>query len=276
MKFKPFNNKYSFPDNELIADFPNYLRDPIEDWLLRILTNAGVVKTINHYMSRGQKYLVSAFINNLQIIFRERFPRDWSEMMEFIFQNRDRTANFLAFCLQNYADAADAVQLEYILSKGGSIYTVVKTDKDASNYKKGVYDLVERISPVIKKQSRRAITDNEILMEAWLFCYSRAPDYEKVVSRCCDFLEGYLGKKYFPKDPKPQLKKFIHLLEDAPEKLIYKGSTIVKPKSLLLSLLREASNIRGQHTLGKGRKPTKEEAEFVLHVTILIWNLHQK
>jgi len=45
---------------------------------------------------------------------------------------------------------------------------------------------------------------------------------------------------------------------------------------MLTSLLKEASNNRGQHTKGKGRIPTKNEAEFVLNTTILVWNLHQK
>jgi hypothetical protein len=100
--------------------------------------------------------------------------------------------------------------------------------------------------------------------------------YEKVVSRSCDFLEKFLGTKYFPQDPKPQLKKFVHAFEADPSKLSYKGDSLVKPKSGITSLLREASDIRGQHTQGKGRKPTRQEAEFVLHTTIYVWNLHQK
>ena len=110
-------------------------------------------------------------------------------------------------------------------------------------------------------------------MEAWQLAYSRKPDDERVVTKCCNFLEGYLGKKYFPKDPKPQLKKFVHAFQNKPSMLKYLGDTIVNPKNALTDLLVNVSDIRGQHTEGNGRTPTHEEAIFVLHATIFIWNI---
>lgn len=194
----------------------------------------------------------------------------------FILSDRERTTNFITLCLQNFADKDNANELEFILSQGGSAYEVIKKDKFASEYAKGGYELAERVSEVVKKQSEQALEGSELLNEAWDSCFSRSPDYEKVVSRSSDFLEAFLGEIYFPTDTKPQLKKFVHAFERNPEILDYKGDSVVDPKSNRTSLLKEASNIRGQHTAGKGRKPTKEEAEFVLHSTIYIWNLHQK
>jgi len=276
MKFQPFGSRYDFSKGVLIKNFPDYMRTTIENWLWKLLKGVYVAKMSEHYLTRGRRYLESSFLNDMQIQFREVFPQLWNEAIRFIFLDQDRTANFLALCLQNYAKAEHASELERILSQSGSGYEVTKTVKGASEYSRGVYDLVERVSPVVKEQSEKALSDNAILEEAWKYCYSRNPDYDKVVSKSCDFLEGFLGKRYFPKDPKPQLKKFVHAFEQTPELLSYNGDSIVNPKSNLTSLLKEASNIRGQHTAGKGRQPTKEEAEFVLHTTILIWNMHQK
>lgn len=267
MKFKPFSAKYHFSKETLIRNFPDFILLPLRNWFTGVLQYTNFIRS---------GYLTDDFRDRLQLFFREIFPQTLAEMLSFVLRDVDRTTNFIAFCLQNAANQDDADILEYILSQSGSAYQVVKIDKVATNYERGVYDLIERVQPAVKQQSEKALNQNDQLQEAWLVCYSRNPDYEKVVSRCSDFLEGFLGKLYFPKDPKPQLKKFVHSFENTPTILNYKGSSIVSPKSHLTSLLKEASNIRGQHTNGQGRKPTKQEAEFVLHTTIYIWNLHQK
>lgn len=113
------------------------------------------------------------------------------------------------------------------------------------------------------------------MQEAWIKYYQHNPDYEKSVSICCDVLENLLGQTYWPQDEKPQLGKFVNQFKDTPSILSYAGNTIVNPKNLLTDLLLEFPNIRGQHTEGKGRKPTPEEAKFVLHITITVWNLQK-
>ncbi|NCQ65312.1 MAG: hypothetical protein COZ34_01355 [Candidatus Pacebacteria bacterium CG_4_10_14_3_um_filter_34_15] len=276
MKFNPFGKKYKFKQDVLISNFPSYFYKPISNWLFGVLESGNVIFQSNRYGSYGVYYANSKFIDKFQITFRELFPQKFDELVSFIIQEQDRTTNFLAFCLQNFSNSYQALELEKILSEGGSAYEVIQVDKKTSEYEKGGHDLAERVSPIVKKESEKALSENEILQSAWVYCYSQNPDYEKTVSRSCDFLEGFLGKLYFPKDPKPQLTKFVYAFESNPEKLTYKGESIVVPKSNLTSLLREASNIRGQHTKGKGRKPTKQEAEFILHTTIYIWNLHKK
>lgn len=272
MKFKPFGSKYVYDKAVLVRNFPDYMRPTIANWLYDVLRYSVIDE--NRYSS--YRAINQSFQHSLHIEFRETFPNDWGDFIKFVFADDERLCNVLALCLQNYANKMQADYLEYVLSQGGSAYEVACTDEKATEYAKGVYDLSERVPTTIKTQSEAALTDNDLLLEAWNSCYSHNPDYEKVVSRACDFLEDFLGKIYFPKDPKPQLKKFIHAFEDDPSKLTYKGDALVEPKSTLTSLLREATNIRGQHTKGKGRKPTKQEAEFVLHTTIYIWNLHQK
>ncbi|OGD65587.1 hypothetical protein A2215_03145 [Candidatus Berkelbacteria bacterium RIFOXYA2_FULL_43_10] len=149
-------------------------------------------------------------------------------------------------------------------------------NKSAGDYNKGVYNLERRVPVIVRKQSEKALTANDLLQDAWGFCYSRKPDYEKVVSKCCDFLEGYIAIKYFPKEKKPTLRKLIIQLSQKPQILTYKGSGIIADKALVLELLKDAIDYRGQHTSGTGKRPNKDEAEFVLHTTIYLWNLFEK
>ena len=275
MKFTPLTKKYSFSSDTLTKDFPSFMREPLRSWIWELFRYTDYIDRDDTYLTSVKYYITDSFRDELQLHFREVYPQYWDEFVTFILSDTERTADFLAFCLQNFSDARNAKQLEWILSQGGSGYDVIQTDKNAMGYTKGVYNLADRIDPMVKRQTENALNDNELIQESWSFCYSRNPDYEKVVSRCCDFLEKFLGDIYFPKDPKPQLKKFVHHFIQNPSVLHYKGDTIVNPKSNLTSLLEKASDIRGQHTGGLGRKPTKEEAEFVLHTTIYIWNLHK-
>ncbi len=276
MKFKPFSKKYNFIQDVLIKDFPQYLHDPVDDWLWRVLNSANVVGVDDSYLTRSKRYIKTAFLNRLQIYFREVFPQYWDQFITFIFSDSDRTSNFLAFCLQNFADQDDALQLEYILSQGGSGYEVTKTQKDANEYEEGVYDLTERVPDLVKNQSMQAIDENDLLMEAWIHCYARNPDYEKVVIKCQNFLEHFLRDTYEPENTKPQLGKIIGNLKSSSQKLKYKGESVLPDKKIILSLIDNIPQFRGMHTAGTGKSPSKEDAEFVLHTTIYVWNLHQK
>lgn len=270
MNFEPFGKKYVFPKDVLVRNFPEYMRSALASWLYSVMRN----EVIDEEFYDRYIEIKVGFQHLLQIELREMFPKDWREFLSYTFDDPDRTCNIIAICLQNFATKNDAASLEYILSGGGSAYEVISTNPEAADYQKGNFNLAERVPPVVKQQADKLLSSNDIMQEAWNACYSHNPDYERVVSRSCDFLEGYLGKIYFPKDKKPQLTKFIHDFEAKPENLSYKGCSVVKPKSMLTSLLKEASDIRGQHTSGKGRKPTQDEAEFVLQTTIFIWNLH--
>jgi hypothetical protein len=270
MKFKPFNNAYEFKENRLIETFPDYLLKPLASWFFEVLHYQNALDRDSMYTD--QYYLKTAFRNEMQILFHESFPQKWQDFLGFIFANKNRTANFLALCLQNYTRRSQANGLEYILREGGSAYQVSATDKNASEYDTGMYDLTMRVPSEVVAASESALK-NSLLHEAWQLAYARKPDDEKVVSKCADFLEGYFKQKYFPNDPKPQLKKFVHAFQTMPETLSYQGDTLITPKSRLTDLLVDVSNIRGQHTQGQGRLPTHDEAIFVLHTTILIWNL---
>ena len=273
MKFKPFGEKYAFADDVLNMGFPDFLHGPLKHWLFETLEYSQAIVTDGLY---NKSWLAKPFRDNLQIIFRESFPEDWNEVVRFIFENASRTANFLTFCLQNFAIEENADSLEYILSQSGSGYEVVKTNKSSGAYDRGVFELIERVSPVVKSESKKALEENDLLSQAWHYCYSLKPDYEKVVISCQNFLEHFLRDAYDPNNTKPQLGKIIGDLKAKPSKLSYKGETAVINREVILSLIDQVPSLRGMHTAGTGRKPTKQEAEFILHTTIYIWNLHQK
>ena len=272
MSFKPLGTKYSFPVDVLNLEFPDFMHRPIKNWLLETLRYVGAIEEGSIHRNT---WLTSKFRDTLQIIFREVFPEDWDDAASFIFQDQDRTANFLSFVLQKFANQEDAVKLELILSRSGSGYQTIKSDKNASEYDKGAYELFHRVSPVVSEISKDALEQKD-LMDAWRYCYGLRPDYDKVVISCQNFLEQFLKDTYDPNNKKPQLGKIIGDLKNSPNKLSYKGDTAVTDKETILLLIDKIPSLRGMHTAGTGRKPSKHEAEFALHTTIYFWNLHKK
>ena len=258
IKFKPFGKKYKFDDTALVHNYPGYMHSSLEIWLWDVLKNADAVNMASRYLSvsSDERYVVPNFLNILRVEFREVFPQHWDDFLSFLIQDSDRMSNILAFCLQNFANGEDAINLEYILSTSGSGYKIQKTNTDASEYDRGAYDLTERVPEVIQEQSKTALSSNQILLDAWNSCYSRNPGYE-------------------PGNKKPQLGKLVGNLKTSSKKLNFKGDTVVSDKMTILLLIDNVAQFRGMHTAGTGEVPSKEEAEYVLHTTIYIWNIHQ-
>jgi hypothetical protein len=192
MNFKPFSKKYDFSDSALVMDFPPYFSEPINIWLWKILDTNNVTEYRYENYSHV-RYIESDFRRILQIDFREKFPGLWSDFFRVVYSDTDCLCNMIAYCLQKFGDSDTASNLEKILSTGGSGYEVKITKlKNGSNN----YDLMERVSPIVKQQSEKALSENDILTKAWQYCYSRNPDYDKAVIECQNFLEGFLRNRY--------------------------------------------------------------------------------
>jgi len=273
MKFKPFSSKYDFSSTELIEDYPDYIAYPILQWLQNLIDGSDL--GTKRYVSGNVTGLKDTFVNDLNVILRRSFSTDWGSFANEVLSDNELTSNILALMLQNYCDLRGAARLEYILANGGSAFAVEKTDKSASEYAEGVYDLVRRVSDTVRQASASALREDERIARAWGALYSRNPDYDKTVTECCDALEHLLRDRYEPDNVKPQLGMILKNLQAKPEKLSFKGSTLFDNKADLINLLSKATQIRGNHTAGTGRKPSAEEAEYVLHATIFVWNLHQ-
>ncbi len=268
MRFKPVTSKYVFDNTELIRDFPSYLQLPIASWTAEVLKNGGIW-THNSYNPIDHD-----FLNELDLRFRERFPRDSNEFLGFVLADPERTVNMLALCLQNYALTPEARNLEHILATGGSAYAVMFMSNDPKNYDRGVSDIVERVPEVVRESSHKILDANELLRQAWHSCYSKNPDYEKTVNKAVDALEGLFKQKYFPADSMPSLGKFVKAFETNPKPLSFHGDSLLNAKNYLTKLAENFIPIRGHHTSGTGRAPTKEEAVFVLHYAIFVFQLH--
>lgn len=275
MKFKPFSKKYDFSNEKLADNYPVHFYKPIAAWFYEIVKRNGMGYNRHTTLNSAITNLSDSFINRLNVLFRQTFPSDIDSFLAKIFQDSDLTSNFLALILQNFAKGGDAARLETILADGGSAYSVTKTNTSASEYEEGVYDLVKRVPDVIKEQSAAALGSDKLIKQAWDACYSRNPDYEKTVIKSCDALEHLLRDNYEPKNQKPQLGMLLKNLKASQKKLSFKGDTLLTNKFDLLELVGSATTVRGSHSAGTGRKPTPEEAEFILHSTILIWNMHQ-
>jgi hypothetical protein len=268
IKFKPITEKYHF-DDSLVHDYPSYLRDSLTIWIKSVLMFNSV-----WHQDYGSEWVDPTFVNELNLLFRETFPNNTDSFIYFIFQDTDRTTNILGLCLQNYATKQYALDLEKILSVGGSAFSVM-IEPISNNYQTGIANLVQRVPMVVLDASEEALNSESLLKEAWIACYSKNPNYEKTVTRSVDVLEGLLRDKYFPKDLKPVLTRFVKDLSSNHVLLSYKGDTLINPKSAVTDLAKEFITVRGQHTKGTGRIPTKEEAEFILHYVIFVWNLHR-
>jgi len=270
MRFKPVTPKYVFDGSDLVREFPAHLQTPVATWIHSVLHDGGI------WSGNSYRAIDEAFLNNLDLLLREStpFPRDHRDFLDFVMADPDRTINVIALCLQNYASSHRARQMEHILSTGGSAYAVMLDAGELHGYEMGVADIVERVPEAVREGSKEVLDANSLIRDAWHSCYSRNPDYAKTVSKCVDALEGVFKTNYFPKDPKPTLGKFLNDFAAHPTKLSFQGDTLLNPKSMLTEMAQQFTPIRGHHTSGTGRAPTKEEAVFVLHYTIFVLQIH--
>lgn len=271
MRFDPITSKYKF-DSTLIRHYPDYLQGPLVGWMERVLIISGMGSSDPW---GGLEHITKKFSDDLDVTLRCKFPRSTGAFFNFILDDSDLTSNFLGLLLQNYALPEEARELEDLLARSGSAYSVVATSQVTSAFDKGKYNLVERVPGVVLDASGRALDSEPLLRDAWHACYSRNPNYAEVVSKSVDVLEGVFRDKYFPNDTKPSLTRFVKDFRSNPGKLIYHGNSLIDPKNLLTDLSEVFISVRGQHTSGTGRLPTKEEAIFVLHYAIFVWNLHK-
>ncbi len=271
MKFKPVTKKYVFDENVLTKSYPDYLKRPLIQWVGDVLREAQIWNKIGIY---GGTEIDNDFLNNLNIHFRENFPKEFGKFLNFIFEDDDRVTNIIALCLQNYARRISASKLERILAIGGSGYSVIFIVDNPQEYQKGVADLTDRVSEVVQQSADEIMKIQPLIKRAWISCYSRNPDYAKTVDKCVDALEGLFKDNYFPDDGKPSLGKFVKSLRETPALLNFKGDNLLEQKNQITDLASKFLPIRGHHTSGTGREPTKEEAEFVLHYTIFVFSIH--
>lgn len=266
MNFEPFDSEFEFNKEVLSEDFKDYQLISIKSWLRETLKSTKKLSSNNVSLSN------ELFVLPLNEIFRQTFSPNFELFWDSIVVNSKLFRNILSYVLQTSATEYQANKLERILGRTGSAYAVSTSKKSQKiaqgiSVNKNVSKLLYRVSKVTSEQAAPILNTNALIQEAWDAFYGLKPNYEKVTTRCTDALAGILRDKFYPDDKKPQLGKLLGQLISSPEKFSIPGETIFD-KEQFLRLMDNFTSIRGDHQTGTGRKPTKDEAKFVLHYTI--------
>jgi hypothetical protein len=270
MSFKPFSETYKFDETVLTKDFPAYLAESVETWLRACIRKYNLRDSSN-YRSTS---IDPGFKQQLQLALRRTFSADEDRFIATVISDPDLLCNVMSYLLQKYCEQDYANTLRIILRRGSSAYTVLETANDIQSYQIGVFELGWQVPPIVSEQSKDAIEANDLLMEAWNECYKHNPSPSSAVSKSIDFLEGFLRDKYHPEmDRTPPIYQYVKDFTKDPSSLSFRGSSFLSDTTKLIALLEGTSKIRAEHTTGEGREATSEEAEFVLHTTIYLWNL---
>jgi hypothetical protein len=274
MSFKPFTEKYRFDKSILTEDFPDYLAEPVSVWLYRSLDRHDLLETKQTKSYRTDEFLVPSFRHTLQLDFQRTFSSNARLFVNEVLGDSELFCNILAYVLQNHSTVSEARDLERILRMGSSAYMVMEMGDDLSDWQRGVCNLGWRVPAVVQEEAREALAANELLKDAWNECYKRTPNPSLCVSKCTDFFEGFLRDLYSPDEERtPPIVRYVKDFEKDPSELVFKGSDFLEDKSKVIALMEGTSKIRAEHTTGKGRPATYDEAVFVLHTTIYLWNL---
>lgn len=276
-KFKPFSETYLFDDATLTEEFPPYLSEPVGNWMKGCMNYHSLIEDRPDEIFSSASHLTLGFRQSLQLDLRRTFPQKTNEFIYEVTGNMDLCRNVLAYILQKYCYDQQGSILETILRRGSSAYTVIRLKEEIGEYEKGFLDLGWYVPEIVKEEARELISSEKLLRNAWHDCYKLNPEPSACVSKCIDFLEGFLRDKYWPNEKRtPSIWEIIKRFNKDPDllKLLqFKGDSFLEDKTKILSLLVGTSKIRSEHTTGEGRDATPEEAIFVLHTTIYIWNL---
>lgn len=267
--FEPFDEQFNFDKSILTEEFPDYMLPSILKWIEDLLI-------AHNYYKKSYRDINDKFILSITRHLRASFKVQYTAFMFEICEDKSTLRNVLTYLLQNIANEAEGRELEVILAETSSAYAVdfkkERIDSGAISWDAIRMKLVYRVPPVVKEQAIDITRTNQLLAEAWESHYGIDPDDEKTVTRCTDALSGLLRDIYFPDEKKPQLGKLLKDIMAKPEKYPLPANSLYETEKFL-SLMEEFSNIRGNHKAGTGRAPTHEEASFVLHFSIMLFQL---
>lgn len=278
MSFEPFDEKYKYDKSILTKDFPDYLAPSVNAWCYEVLDER---KLLTRYVNKT--LIKSDFIFEISRQFRLKFDTNYITFITQVTADSVTFRNYLTFLLQNYASVPKAEKLESILEQSSSAYAVEIGDEEdfeseavhGIKFKTRKKKLVYRVPPVVKAQAYEVLEANELMQEAWDEHYKIKPDDEKTVTRVTDALAGLLRDRYFPELKRTQFGTLLGNLQKDPPSYPLPANSLYDTKKFL-SIMSDFSKIRGNHKTGTGRAPTHEEAGFVLHFGIMLFQLLKK
>ena len=263
--YRPITSEYrkKFKDG-LVDDFPDHIHKPLEEWLFHFAINPE--QKFSGYT--WEDFVESDFAKEVELnvrgtlIIRKDKLDSYTRSNRF-FSKTNLVIEVLNFIVQTYAEEPECKDLEDILLRGGHAYTV-------SHVGTLQVGLEKRVSDELKKASEKTLNESDLLREAWHAFYRKDPDFEKTVSKSIDALETKIKNKYYPQDKKPSLGRYMDNMK-TDQSIKHVGSNVDTDKKLF-DICRDFADYRGQHTSGSGNIPTKEDAEFILHTSILVYH----
>ena len=278
-EFEPFDSEYEIDKSVLSDQLEDYLRPSTDRWLRATMNSHTLVQ-----ISRGKLVLKeAAFLHPLQETFRRQFPAELNTFVTSMFSDIKLFRNLLSYILQNVATVSEARDLEEILARCSSAYAVefirdtdpqsgIFTTDGKPFYKIIGTKLTYRVPLIVKIQAEEVFATESLFAEAWEFYYGMSPDDEKTVVRATDALAGAIRDVFFPEEKRPVFGTLLNKLKQDPASYPMLANSIYDQKKFL-ETMDQFSKIRGNHQKGTGRKPTHEEAGFVLHFAIMFYQI---
>lgn len=278
--FDPFDSEFKIDKSVLTKDIPVFLEQSLRRWIDSVFHKHSFI----HIGPRGFPVIDGAmFLHPLQETFRREFSDDPETFYNEMLSNIKLFRNMLSYILQNITDVNEARALETILARSSSAYAVdfIKGKEIISGLKridgKPMFEdvgckLIYRVAPIVRMQAEDVLSSENLLAEAWEAYYGMQPDDEKTVIRCTDALAGLLRDAYFPTENRPVFGSMLQKMKQVPGSYTLPANCLYDTKEFL-ELMKDFSKIRGNHQKGTGRKPTHEEAGFVLHFAIMFFQL---
>lgn len=261
---EPFKQKFG---EGLCADFPEYFHPQIAHWLSEVANELHPFPRQINYGTGGNFnfFINSPLASEAQNAIRCVIPK---KHLDF-FSNRDLCIEVLNFVAQKcskvlYLSNEYIQRLENILCMGGHAYKVAYMGTEQIG-------LIKRVSDELEDVSAEALSESDLLREAWHCLYKKDPDFEGAVAKSIDALETKIKQKYYPDDPKPSLGKFLNQMKNDVQ-VRYAGN-VVDTNRKLFEVCSRFANFRGQHTSGDGKIPTEEDVRFILHTSILLYDM---
>jgi hypothetical protein len=266
MEFTPFSQGYNYDPNVLIEDFPDYLLPHVKDWIIAVMSTAGI---------QAGNHLDHEFKKELEFLIRQVLPTQTVSFIAWWESQPQGICNLLTLMLQNYANQQQVVTLVELLRKNSSAYTAEPiAQKDEKEL--GGYILVKRVPDTVRQQVEVAARSDDLIRKAWIECYKMHPNYTEAVRLANDFIEGILRDKFWSERKIPYtVGQAINKIQANDSNFHFKGEKFVADKSKVISLLQGIANIRGIHTKGQGREPTADEAEFIVQTCIYLSTLFE-
>lgn len=269
--FEPFDEEFNFDKSILTEGFPEYMLPSVKTWIRNVL-----IKHKHYDPFRSREVSSQKIVLPLNRALRKNFRSSYKAFIVDISTDVSTLRNVLSYFLQKIADKEEGDELEKILLETSSAYAVDFKEEEVSNHGIGwkitKKKLVNRVPPIVKEQALEVMRTDQLLAEAWESHYGIEPDHEKTVTRCTDALAGLLRDVYFPREKRPQLGKLLEKMRKDPKQYPLPADSLYDGDKFL-ELMKDFSKIRGNHKSGTGRAPTHTEASFVLHYTIMLFQL---